>query len=407
MTIANQQDILTRENLGFAGKLADSFIHSPLSPMLFIAFMLIGFYGLYATPRQEDPQIEVPMIDIMLRMPGASSQEVSRLVVSPLERLVSEIPGVKHVYSVSDEEMGIITLEFHVGEKIESAIVLTHNKVQSNLDHIPPGVEMPLIKSKEIDDVPAVTLTLWSQEQDDAVLRTLAVSVMQRLTALPKTGNAFVSGGRAEQVRVDVFPERLSGYGISMGHIAKTIEGFNSEQTVGGIEQGGRYFWVETGTFLNSAADFGRLVVGMNNGRPVYLRDVAEITSGPEEPRQSVNHFSGPASDGPDVYAAPAVTIAIAKQHGANGVEVVRSVLAEDGVSVVLDGGWGIDALLGAQHRDHDDLDLVVGVEHLDAAVGSLTLTPATAGWTGRTHTNISGRESQCRSPSSRSRTAS
>ena len=145
MTTANKEDMITKEELGFAGKLADSFIHSPLSPLLFIAFMLIGIYGLYATPRQEDPQISVPMIDIMLQMPGASSQEVSRLVVSPLERLVSEIHGVKHVYSVSDEGMGIITLEFHVGEEIERAIVLTHNKVQANLDSMPPGVEMPLI----------------------------------------------------------------------------------------------------------------------------------------------------------------------------------------------------------------------------------------------------------------------
>ena len=144
MTVANKHDILTKEELGFAGRLADSFIHSPLSPLLFVAMMLVGFYGLYATPRQEDPQISVPMIDIMMQMPGASSAEVSRLVVSPLERLVSEIHGVKHVYSVSDEGMGIITLEFEVGEEIERAIVLTHNKVQSNLDAMPPGVEMPM-----------------------------------------------------------------------------------------------------------------------------------------------------------------------------------------------------------------------------------------------------------------------
>ncbi|TNF99478.1 MAG: efflux RND transporter permease subunit, partial [Gammaproteobacteria bacterium] len=164
MTTAKHTDILTKEELGFAGKLADSFIHSPLSPLLFIAMMLVGIYGLIATPRQEDPQISVPMVDIMLRMPGASSEEVSRLAVSPLERLVSEISGVKHVYSVSDEEMGIITMEFHVGEEIERAIILTHNKIQQNLDMMPPGVEMPLVKPKEVDDVPVVTLTLWSEE---------------------------------------------------------------------------------------------------------------------------------------------------------------------------------------------------------------------------------------------------
>ena len=333
MTIANQKEILSKEKLGLAGRLADSFIHSPLSPLLFIAFMLVGIYGLIATPRQEDPQISVPMVDIMLRMPGASPQEVSRLGVSPLERLVSEIPGVKHVYSVSDEEMGIITLEFHVGEEIESAIVLTHNKVQSNLDVMPPGVEMPLIKPKEVDDVPVVTLTLWSEvaEMNDSVLRTLAVSLLQELKSLPKTGNAFVTGGRAEQVKIDVLPERLSGYGVSMGQVAKSIQGFNSKQTVGSMESDGHYFFVESGAFLETVEDFQRLVVGSYKGRPIYLSDVAVVSKGPEDAHQIVNYFTGPAHVGEEIIAAPAVTIAIAKQHGANGVAVVNDVLAKVG----------------------------------------------------------------------------
>lgn len=327
MTVANKKETLSKDNLGIAGRMADSFIHSPLSPLLFIAFMMVGIYGLFSTPRQEDPQISVPMIDIMLQMPGASSQEVSRLVVSPLERLVSEIKGIKHVYSVSDEGMGIITLEFHVGEQIDHAIVMTHNKVQSNLDQMPPGVEMPIIKPKEVDDVPAVTLTLWSETMDDAELRTLAVSLMQELKTLPQTANAFVTGGRSEQVRIDVAPERLKGYGVSMGHIAQTIKAFNTEQTVGSVEQGGKYYWVKTGSFMTSEADFERLVVGNHEGLPVYLRDVATITKGPEEARHVVAHYTGPAHEGEPIDGAQAVTIAIAKQKGANGVSVVNSVL--------------------------------------------------------------------------------
>ena len=329
MTVANKKDVLSKEELGFAGRLADSFIHSPLSPLLFIGMMLVGFYGLYATPRQEDPQISVPMIDIMLQMPGASSEEVSRLVVSPLERLVSEIKGIKHVYSVSDEGMGIITLEFDVGEEIERAIVLTHNKVQSNLDLMPPGAEMPLIKPKEVDDVPAVTLTLWSQSMDDANLRTLAVSLMQKLKEVPETGNAFVSGGRAEQVTINVLPGQLSGYGVSMGHIAKTIQSFNTEQTVGSIEQGGKFHWVKTGAFLQSASDFELLVIGNHEGKPVYLRDVAEVIEGPEEARHQVTYYTGAANKGEVIDGAQAVTIALAKQHGANGVSVVNNILAK------------------------------------------------------------------------------
>ncbi len=327
MTVANKQDVLSKEELGFAGRLADSFIHSPLSPLLFIAMMLVGFYGLYATPRQEDPQISVPMIDIMLQMPGASSEEISRLVVSPLERLVSEINGVKHVYSVSDEGFGIITLEFNVGEQIERAIVLTHNKVQANLDLMPPGAKEPLIKPKEVDDVPVVTLTLWSNEMDDANLRTLAVSLMQDLKQVPLTGNTFVSGGRSEQVRINVLPGKLKGFGITMGHIANTIQSFNTEQTVGFVEQSDKFLWVKTGVFLKSADDFERLVVGNHEGKPVYLRDVAEVIEGPEEARQQVAYYSGPAYDGEAVNGAQAVTIAIAKQHGANGVAVVNNIL--------------------------------------------------------------------------------
>lgn len=327
MTVANKKDVLTKEELGFAGRLADSFIHSPLSPLLFIAMMLVGIYGLYATPRQEDPQISVPMIDIMLQMKGASSQEISRLVVSPLERLVSEIKGVKHVYSVSDEGMGIITLEFDVGEEIERAIVLAHNKVQANLDLMPPGAEIPLIKPKEVDDVPVLTLTLWSHSIDDANLRTLAVSLMHQLKQVPQTGNAFVSGGRSEQVRVNVLNEQLKGHGISIGHIAKTIQSFNTEQTVGSVEQDGKFQWVKTGAFLKSAADFERLIVGNHEGKPVYLRDVAEIIAGPEEARHQVMYYTGPAHQGETVDGAQAVTIAIAKQHGANGVSVVDNIL--------------------------------------------------------------------------------
>ncbi len=328
MTVANKKDVLTTEELGFAGRLANSFIHSPLSPLLFIAMMLVGFYGLYATPRQEDPQISVPMIDIMLQMPGASSEEMSRLVVSPLERLVSEIHGIKHVYSVSDEGFGIITLEFNVGEQIERAIVLTHNKVQANLDLMPPGAKPPLIKPKEVDDVPVVTLTLWSKEMDDANLRTLAVSLMQNLKQVPLTGNTFVSGGRAEQVRINVLPGKLKGFGISMGQIAQTIKGFNTEQTVGYVEQSDKYLWVKTGAFLQSAADFERLIVGNHEGKPVYLRDVAEVIEGPEQAHRQVAYYSGPAYEGDEVVdGAQAVTIAIAKQHGANGVTVVNNVL--------------------------------------------------------------------------------
>jgi multidrug efflux pump subunit AcrB len=335
MTDSNQtrekteKELVTEMELGFAGKLAKAFIHSPLSPLIFMAMMLLGIYGLIATPRQEDPEISVPMIDIFYRMPGASAEEISKLLIGPQERVLSEIPGVKHVYSVSDREMGIITMEYHVGEDMESAIVRTGDKLQANQDMLPPGAEPAMMKPKEIDDVPVLALTLWSDDLDDSTLRTLAVSVQQHLKQVPKTGNTFVTGGRATQVRIDIKPERLSGYGLSMGQVAMSIQGFNTEQTVGSTESSGTYSFVETGAFLRSVDDVKRLVVGNNMGKPVYMSDVAEVVQGPEESRQMVSFSSGAAYEGETVNNAQAVTIAIAKQKGANGVAVVNDVMAE------------------------------------------------------------------------------
>ncbi len=317
-----------KDDLGFAGRIADAFIHSPLSPLLFTAMLLVGIYGLIATPRQEDPQISVPMIDIFLKQSGVSSDEMSELMVKPLERLLSEIPGVKHVYSVSDKERGIITLEFHVGENIESAIILTHNKVQANLDIMPPGGDLPLIKPKEIDDVPVVALTLWSNEVDDEQLRTLGFSLIQNLKQVPKTGNAFLTGGRSRQLKIDILPEKLSGYGITVGHIAQVIQSFNTEQLVGSVEIDSQFFFVESGAFFSNAKDFQRLIVGSHNQRPVYLSDVAKVYEAPEDTKHIVTYYTTDNQQRSETAdGAAAVTIAIAKQHGANGVSVVDNIL--------------------------------------------------------------------------------
>jgi multidrug efflux pump subunit AcrB len=324
-----ESDLVTEMELGFAGKLAQAFIHSPLSPLLFAVLMLLGIYGLVASPRQEDPEISVPMIDIFYRMPGASAEEVAKLLLGPQERVLSEIRGIKHVYSASDQEMGMITLEFHVGEDMDAAILRTADKLRTNEDLLPPGAEKGQMKPKEIDDVPVVTLTLWSEELDDATLRSLAVSVQQHLKQVPRTGNTFVVGGRARQVRIDVRPERLSGYGLSMAQMAQVVQGFNAEATVGSTERDGKYAYVATGAFLASVDDVKRLVVGSHEGRPIYMSDVAEVSVGPEDAREIVIFATGAAHRGARVDHAQAVTIAVAKQKGANGVAVVDAVLTE------------------------------------------------------------------------------
>ena len=324
------------ENLGLAGRTARFFIRSPLSPLFYVAMLMMGLLGLIATPRQEDPQISVPMIDIMVQYPGASAEQVSNLAMQPLERMISEIPGVEHVYSAAQRGQGIVTVQFEVGEKMGPSLVKVNDQLSSNMDKIPPGVMPPLVKSKGIDDVPIVTLTLWSKDLDrngkpdvdDGQLRLLAQDVLQVLKEVPNTGNAFIVGGRREQITVDAQPERLSGYRISLGDVANTIRTANAETTAGGVESSGSHFSVTTGSFLKSADEIARLVVGTFNEIPVYVYDVASVRQGPEDATQLVAFYTGPASeDGEKADGEPAVTIAIAKKELTNGVTVANAII--------------------------------------------------------------------------------
>ncbi len=317
-------------DLGIAGSIAQAFIHSPLSPLLLIASLCLGLLGLVLTPRQEDPQISVPMVDIFVSYPGASSIQVSTLAIEPLERIMSEMTGVKHVYSASMRGQGMVTVQFDVGQPMGPSIVKVHDKIQSNLNRIPPGVAMPLVKPKGVDDVAVITLTLWSKDVDDSSLRGLALDVLQSLKEVPNTGYNEVIGGRHAEMRVEVLPERLSGFGISLDQVAQTIRGANSEQTAGSSETGGTRFAVTTGAFLRTAADIQRLVVGIRNNVPVYVGDVARVFEGPQETLQMVAHYTGPAKGegSTEANGAPAVTVAIAKKEGSNGVTVANALLA-------------------------------------------------------------------------------
>ncbi len=324
---------LSTSNLGLAGKTARFFIESPLSPLFFIAMLMMGLLGLILTPRQEDPQISVPMVDIMVQYQGASADEVSNLAMGPLERIMFEIPGVKHVYSASQRGQGMVTVQFEVGEQMGPSLVKVNDKLASNQDIVPPGVSQPLVKPKSIDDVPVVTLTLWSKDLDDngipdvddGLLRKLAHDVVQSIKAIPETGNTFVVGGRRDQVKVEVYPERLSGYGISLDQVAQTIQTANSEHQAGGVERSGNRLNVVTGSFLRSAEDISELVIGTYNNIPVYVHDVATVTQGPEDATQLVAYYS--ANDAVDISGVPAVTIAIAKKEGTNGVTVANNII--------------------------------------------------------------------------------
>jgi multidrug efflux pump subunit AcrB len=335
-TAPQHQPPYDEENLGLAGRTARFFIRSPLSPLFYVAMLMMGLLGLIATPRQEDPQISVPMIDIMVQYPGASAEQVSNLAMQPLERMISEIPGVDHVYSAAERGQGIVTVQFEVGEDMGPSLVKVNDKLASNMDKIPPGVLPPLVKSKGIDDVPIVTLTIWSKDVDgdgrpdvdDGQLRLLAQDVLQVLKEVPDTGNAFIVGGRREQITVDAYPERLSGYRISLGDVANTIRTANAEATAGGVESSGAHFSVTTGSFLKSADEISRLVVGTFNEIPVYVYDLAQVRRAPEDANQLVAFYTGPAApEGIKADGVPAVTIAIAKKELTNGVTVANAII--------------------------------------------------------------------------------
>jgi len=317
--------------LGLAGNIANFFIDSPLTPMLFAAALFIGLIGLIYTPRQEDPQISVPMIDIYIQYPGASAENVANLAIAPLEGMMKEIPGVKHIYSASQHDQGIVTVRFKVNEKMGPSIVKVHDKLQANMDKIPPGVSMPLVKPKGIDDVPVVTLTLWAEGVFDSELRVLAHKVLQRLKEVPDTGQGFIVGGRKQQVRIEVLPERLIGFGISLDQVANVIRSSNSESPAGYLEQGATSFKVFTGSFFKKVSDIEQLVIGVNQGKPVYLRDIAQISDGASEVSELVSYYSGAAQAAAEAKAndIPAVTIALAKKEGSNGVTVAEDVIAK------------------------------------------------------------------------------
>ncbi len=322
----NQQETPALK-LGLAGATAKAFINSPLTPMLIIIFILMGLVGMAFTPRQEDPQIEVPMVDIFVQYPGASAEQVAALAAKPLQRIMGEMSGVKNVFGISQRDSALVVVEFDVGEQMEDSLTKLYSKLNSNQDVMPPGVTF-IVKPKAVDDVPGLTVTLWSDEVDDASLRLIALDTLQKLSEVENSSQGFVVSGRKEQLRVEVLPEKLSGYGISLPKLAQVIQQANSEKSVGDIEAWDKSFKVYTGSFLQSAQDVESIVVGISDGIPVYIRDVANVLHGPSEVHQMVKHYTGPASVETEVAdGAQAVTLAIAKKKGSNGVTVYQNII--------------------------------------------------------------------------------
>ena len=315
----------------FLTRIVEVFLRGDVAIMLIVVSLMLGGAALILTPREEEPQIVVPMADVFAFAPGLSAEEVERQVTDRLEKLLHQIDGVEFVYSVSQPNQCVVTVRFYVGEDREDSLVKIYNKINSSTDQLPPVVSSWVVKPIEVDDVPIVIATLWSDKTEqygDHVLRRIAEQVQRELQAIPDTNRVEIVGGRPRRIYVRLDAHRLAAHKTSPLQVARALQVSNFTDRNGSFQQQDIQFKVETGTFIRSVNDLSDIVVNVSDGRPVYLKTVAEIVDGPAEPdtyswigfgaAETENH------DKPDLY--PAVHLSIAKRKGANAVHVASAV---------------------------------------------------------------------------------
>ena len=318
---------------GLSGRIAALFIGSKLTPLIMLGALLLGLFAVVATPREEEPQILVPMADVWLPFPGASAKVIEEQLTKPFERKISEIKGVEYVYSISRPGGALIIVRFYVGQPMEDSLVDLYDKLMSNQDLLPPGAEPFLVKPKDVNDVPIVTMTLSSRRYGEFELHQLAEQVLEEAKKVTGTSGGFIVGGRTRELRVQIDSARLKAYGLTPLQVAGVIRAENRALPTGRFDSRNQSFLVETGRFIRSLEDLNSLVVGIHEQRPVYLRQVADIIDGPREATRYVWFGEGaPEAVGHQPSAIsgseePAVTVAVAKQGGTNAVTVAESVI--------------------------------------------------------------------------------
>jgi multidrug efflux pump subunit AcrB len=338
---------------GLAGKIAKAFMTSKLTILLMVVFMVIGVYSSFLIPREEEPQIDVPMADIFVGYPGASPTEVESRVLKPLEKLISNIKGVEYVYSTAMNEQGMVIVQFYVGEDIERSFVKLYNEINKHMDEMPQGVTFPLVKTRAIDDVPMLGLTLWSENYDDYELKLMAQELTNEIEKITDVAITRRIGGRDREVRVVLDKDKLAASGLDFLTVAQMIRASNQQLSAGNFSNRDTEFSVTTGEFLKNTADVEQLIVGTRDNQPIYLKQVATIVDGPEIPQTYSALGFGGASDKKELYKDeyPAVTISVAKRKGAdamkisdiilNKVEHLRSNLIPDDVHVEVTRNYG------------------------------------------------------------------
>ena len=324
-------------------RIVRKFLYSNLSMPLIILAMALGIAALVLTPREEEPQIVVPLADVIVTVPGRSAAEIEQLISTRLEKLLYQIDGVEYVYSMIRENQCIVTVRFYVGQDREKSLVKLYNKVQQNIDQVPIGVSGWIVKPVEIDDVPVLTLSLTSAKSDDAMLRRVGQELADRLQGVENTSITAVTGGRARELRVDFMPEMLTGHSVSVNQVADALETANTSMPAGSFTRENRKTLVTAGMLFKSAKELEGVVVEVSDGKPVYLRDVAKVSEGIGDVTSYVRFSTGPAWDrgqhgeaagaslGPAELSFPAsqqaVVISVAKKKGTNAVWVAEAVL--------------------------------------------------------------------------------
>ena len=314
---------------GLAGKIAKGFMNSKLTVLLMIVFMVVGVYSSFLIPREEEPQIDVPIADIFVGYPGASPTEVESRVIKPLEKLISNIEGIEYVYSTSMKEQGMVVVQFYVGEDIERSFVKLYNEINKHMDQMPQGVTFPLVKTRAIDDVPMLGLTLWSETYDDFRLKQIAQELTSEIEKVHDVAATHKIGGRNRQLRVVLDKDRLAENGLDFLLVSEMIKANNQQLSAGSFSKNDTEFLVNTGNFLETAEDVENLVVGVNKNQPVYLKQIAHIIDGPELPKNYVSLGFGNGSEKASTFKSeyPAVTISIAKRKGADAMKISDIIL--------------------------------------------------------------------------------
>jgi multidrug efflux pump subunit AcrB len=326
------------ERLGFSGRIARQFQDNELTPLLALTALMLGLFAVMVTPREEEPQINVTFANVFVAFPGASSIEVENKIAIPLEQVLSEIEAVEHVYSVSRPGMAVMTIQFEVGEDRTVSLVRLYNAIYSHQDWIPAnlGVLQPLVKPKGIDDVPIITATLWTEDPARGGLELLKVAhaLEAELKRVPGTRDVYTIGGAPDIVHVVLDPERVAGFGLTLDDLRMALTAGNSSRQAGTLVSGGLEIPVQAGVFLSGRDEVSNLIVGVFNGRPVYLEDVATVRSGGDQPEQYAWYATGPAAPETGQQAvpyAPAVTIAVAKKPGTNAARIADKVIERFG----------------------------------------------------------------------------